>query len=97
MTKDQKIHKRLLRGENWILKNGTQLEKRRIMVKNESKKLVMKQMDFVDVVQKGILQDAYYEALYPRMFKTLIPIAMINKVRNDLKKQTILEQVQKTR
>ena len=53
----------------------------------------MQQMDFVDVVQKGILQEAYYEALYPQFFKTLIPLAFINKLRIDLNKQRMLEKV----
>lgn len=93
----EKLPSRFMKSEAWILENGTEMEKKRIVVRRESKKLVTKQMDFVDVVQKGILQDAYYEALYPAMFKTLIPVAYINKVSKDIKQQMLLEGVQKQR
>ena len=43
------------------------------------------------MAEKGILRDAFYEALYPAMFKTLIPIACINTVRKGINKQKMLE------
>lgn len=86
-----KLPRRLFRSNNWIMKNGNEFERYRRVAREQSRSLVEQQMDFVDLVEKGILQDALYEAMYPTMFKTLIPIAYVNMVKNSIIKQRMLE------
>lgn len=88
-----KLESRWFRSNNWIMKNGNDFERYRRVAREQSRSLVEQQMDFVDIVEQGILQDALYEAMYPMMFKTLIPIAYINMVKKGINKQKMLEKI----
>ena len=62
-----------------ILTKGTRSQRLNLFVQEEATKIVLNQMDYVNNIKDGILHDAFFDAVYPKFIKTLIPLAFLNK------------------